>query len=292
MEVFVILRFDIVRSMKKTNIKNAVRNAIDEDEHELVIEEQAFHVKSKKKTAFKPLSVAEKIRSKIKIDPNRPTYDLLIFWKAMNWKFEEIEKKEVVKWQPEKKFAEDWDNIELQLVNADIRQGESKSKVFCPKSPWSYSREFFDHYDITEEELDLISRIELVAVDGACSLIVADQDSYIGSKIQVRWIRTGRTDNILTDDGKECQDDLERKVDLSKSGPASGSDIDERFKSNLKYIDSRTFLLKNSVFSDEDCTSFSTDGLRRAYDQEFPLIEILEFDRISKQEERRNSLEF
>lgn len=278
--------------MKKTNIKNAVRNSIDEDEHELVIEEQAFHVRSKGKTAFKPLSVAEKIRSKIKIDPNRPTYDLLIFWKAMNWKFEEIEKKEVVKWQPEKKFAEDWDNLELQLVNADIRQGESKSKVFCPKSPWGYSREFFDYYDITEEELDLISRIELVAVDGACSLVVADQDSYVGSKIQVRWIRTDRIDNILTDDGKECQDDLERKVDLSKSGLASDSGIDERFKKNLEYIKSRTFLLKNNVFSNEDCTTFPTESLRKAYRQEFPLIEALEFERVSKQEERRESLDF
>ena len=256
-----------------------------EDEVEMVIEEQVLSSSRRKtKTTSKPLSVVEKIRSKIKIDPSRPTYDLLVFWKALDWNLEEIEKKETIKWQPDEKDAASWDSLELELVNADLRQEEGKRKVFCPKTPWKYANEFLDFFSISEDEFEIISRIEIVAAENVCTLVVADKDSYLNeSRIQMRWIITD-ADNLLTEAGDPLSE-LDKKIDLRKTGLDDSSKTDPRLKKHLKYIKSRSFLMKNGVFSDEDVMSFATESLQRACQREFPLIESLELERISKKDD-------
>ena len=256
---------DLVKMMFKND------DVFDFDPHEITLQQFG----KKKRKEFQ--TVVDKIKSKLTIDPKRPTYDLVVTYVGYDANFNRIDKQDVIKWQPPLEDFAAWDNLEINLVNADIGQATDEFHLVFPKDPYRWGDEFFRAFDIDSSISKMIFRVEIVVAKDLLSFIVIDNNSF---KNQVQAVWSYMSHMYRGNGTKELF--LETKTDFQ--------DLADKLKKN-PYVCCRQRLLQHCgerVLG----SSFASPYLALAFDRESPIVEKLEIDKAKKQDEKDANLDF
>lgn len=224
-----------------------------------------------------PQSVADKIKKKLSVDPKRPSYDMVVTCVGYDADFNKVEKRDVIKWQPPSKDAEAWDKLEMNLVNADVKQSSDAFQPIFPPAPYSWAYDFFRHFDIDDYTSKLVSRVEIVVAKDLLSFVVVDNTNF-KDWAQVFWhymsqMYSGDGTRVLLHETKIDFEELSAKL---KKDPY----ICERQKF-LQHAGERII-----------GGSFATPYLASAFDKELPIVEKLEIDEAEREDEKRANLDF
>ena len=256
---------DLVKTMTKND------DVVGFDPHEITL----WQFGKKKKKEFQ--TVADKIKSKLTLDPKRPTYDLVVSYVGYDAAFKRIDKQDVIKWQPPSEDFAAWDNLEINLVNADIGQAAGKFHPVFPEAPYHWGDEFFRAFDIDDCTSKMILRVEIVVAKDLLSFIVIDNNSF---KCQVQAVWSYMSHIYSGNGAKELFN--ETKMDFQ--------DLADKLKKN-PYVCGRQRLLQHygeRVLGG----SFASPHLALAFDRELPIVEKLEIDKAKKQDEKDANLDF
>ena len=257
--------------LAKMIIKN-VASDVDFDSHKITL--QQFGIK---KQAKEFQSVVDKIKSKLTIDPKRPTYDLVVTYIGYDADFNRSDKQDVIKWQPPSEDFAAWDNLEINLVNADIGQATGEFHPMFPAAPYHWGDEFFRAFDIDNYTSKLISRVEIVVAKDLLSFIVVDNTSF-KHQIQAVW---SYMSHIYSGNGSK---ELFYETKMDFQGLA------DKLKKNPYVCGRQKFL--------QHCGeralggSFASPHLALAFDKELPIVEKLEIDEAKKKDEKDANSDF